>query len=245
MAGLLRGRRVLVTGASAGIGAAVARSVVEAGARVALLARGKDRLADLAARLGPAATPVTCDITDGDAVAAAVDEAAHRLGGLDGVVNSAGLFGAGTLSDTDPAAWRAMFEVNVLGLLTVTRAAVPHLLRAGRGASVVNISSMSGRRVPHAESGVYSATKFAVHALGESLRLELAPQGIRVTTVAPGLVDTGIAASLPDSEYVEQFRERLRADGLPPAVVADAVVHVLGTPPGVNVVEYAVMSVSQ
>src|SRR5882757_7023107 len=155
MAGLLRGRRVLVTGASAGIGAAVARSVVEAGAQVALLARDKDRLADLAAELGPAATAVTCDITDEDAVAAAVDEAARRLDGLDGVVNSAGLFGAGTLSDTDPAAWRAMFGVNVLGLLTVTRAAVPHLLRAGQGASVVNISSMSGRRVPNAESGVY------------------------------------------------------------------------------------------
>lgn len=245
MAGLLRGRRVLVTGASAGIGAAVARSVVEAGAQVALLARDKDRLADLAAELGPAATPVTCDITDEDAVAAAVDEAARRLDGLDGVVNSAGLFGAGTLSDTDPAAWRAMFGVNVLGLLTVTRAAVPHLLRAGPGASVVNISSMSGRRVPNAESGVYSATKFAVHALGESLRLELAPQGIRVTTVAPGMVDTDIAARVPDSEYVERFRERLRTDGLPPSAVADAVVHVLGTPPGVNVVEYAVMSVSQ
>jgi clavulanate-9-aldehyde reducatase len=245
MAGLLRGRRVLVTGASAGIGAAVARSVMEAGAQVALLARGSDRLADLAADLGPGAVPVTCDITDSDAVSAAVDEAARRLGGLDGVVNSAGLFTVGTLSDTDPAAWRSMFEVNVLGLLTVTRAAVPHLLRAGQGSSVVNVSSMSGRRVPRAESGVYAATKFAVHALGESLRLELAPRGIRVTTVAPGLVDTGIAAGWPDSEYADQFRERLRTDGLAPGAVADAVVHVLGTPPGVNVVEYAVMSVSQ
>jgi clavulanate-9-aldehyde reducatase len=240
MAGLLRGRRLLVTGASAGIGAAVARAAVAAGARVALLARNKDRLADLTTELGPDAIPVTCDITDDTAIPGALDDAVARLGGgLDGLVNAAGVFTAGPLSDTDPAAWRAMFEVNVLGLLAVTKAAVPHL-RAGNAPSVVNVSSMSGRRVARFESGVYAATKFAVHALGESL-----PQGIRVSTVAPGLVDTGIADGWPAGEFADAFRERLHGDGLPAAAVADAVVHVLSTPAEVNVVEYAVLSVRQ
>jgi clavulanate-9-aldehyde reducatase len=244
MAAVLRDRRILVTGASAGIGAAVARASVEAGARVALLARRRDRLAEVAGPLGSAAVSVPCDITDGDAVRAAVNQAAERLGGLDGLVNSAGLFTVSPFLDTDPSAWRAMFDVNVLGLLPVTRAAVPYLRAAGTS-SVVNLSSMSGRRVPRPETGVYAATKFAVHALGESLRMELAPDGVRVTTIAPGLVDTDITASWPDSEEAERFRRRLRDDGLPPDAVAAAVVHVLGAPPEVNVVEYAVMSVRQ
>lgn len=243
MVGALGGRRVLVTGASSGIGEAVASAVVGAGARAALLARRADRLATLTDRLGADAVAVTCDITDETAVPGAVDDAAARLGGLDAVVNSAGLFKVGSVADTDPAAWRAMFEVNVLGLLAVTKAAVPHL-RAGVAPAVVNISSLSGRRVPRATSGVYAATKFAVHALGEGLRLELAPEGIRVTTVAPGMVDTDIAASW-DHPGADEFRNRLAKDGLPPEAVADAVLHVLGGPPGVNVVEYAVMSITQ
>jgi NADP-dependent 3-hydroxy acid dehydrogenase YdfG len=244
MLGALAGRRVLITGGSSGIGAAIAGALVEAGGRVALLARRVDRLADLAERLGTAATLVKCDITDEAGVPDAVNGAAEQLGGLDALINSAGLFTVGPVSDTDPAAWRAMFEVNVLGLLNITKAAVPHL-RAGQAPAVINLSSMSGRRVPRADSGVYAATKFAVHALGEALRLELAADRIRVTTLAPGLVDTDITAEWPDNAYSREFRERLHADGLSPKAVADAVVHVLGTPPEVNVVEYAVMSITQ
>jgi NADP-dependent 3-hydroxy acid dehydrogenase YdfG len=244
MTGVLDGRAVLVTGASSGIGAATAQAVVAAGGRVALLARRADTLAELAAGLGPAAVSLSCDITSDQAVSAAVDDAAAQLGGLDAVVNAAGVFTVGPVADTDPAAWRAMFDVNVLGLLTVVRAAIPHL-RTGRAPAVVNVSSMSGRRVPNPHSGVYAATKFAVHALGEALRMQLADDGIRVSTVAPGMVDTAIADEWPDSGYARRFRERLRSDGLSPAAVGDAVVHVLSTPPEVNVVEYAVMSIRQ
>jgi NADP-dependent 3-hydroxy acid dehydrogenase YdfG len=240
----LDGRRVLVTGASSGIGAACARAVVADGGRVALLARRADALGALADRLGPAAVPLTCDITSADQVDAAVAAAAERLGGLDAVVNAAGLLAVGPVADVDPEAWRAMYEVNVLGLLNVVRAAVPHL-RAGTAPAVVNVSSMSGRRVPNPENGVYASTKFAVHALGETLRLQLGPDGIRVCTVAPGLVDTPIADALPDDDFGRTFRRRLAEDGLAPEAVADAVVHVLGRPAGVTVVEYAVMSVRQ
>jgi NADP-dependent 3-hydroxy acid dehydrogenase YdfG len=245
MTGVLDGRAVLVTGASSGIGAATAQAVVAAGGRVALLARRADALAELAADLGSAAVHLSCDITSEQAVSAAVDDAAAQLGGgMDAVVNAAGVFTVGPVADTDPAAWRAMFDVNVLGLLTVVRAAIPYL-RTGRAPAVVNVSSMSGRRVPNPDSGVYAATKFAVHALGEALRMQLAGDGIRVSTVAPGMVDTAIADDWPDSGYARRFRERLRSDGLSPAAVGDAVVHVLSTPPEVNVVEYAVMSIRQ
>jgi NADP-dependent 3-hydroxy acid dehydrogenase YdfG len=244
MTGVLDGRAVLVTGASSGIGAATAQAVVAAGGRVALLARRTRALEELAAGLGPAAICLSCDVTSESAVAEAVKSAAKRFSGLGAVVNAAGVFTAGPVADTDPGSWRAMFEVNVLGLLTVVRAAVPHLC-AGRAPSVVNVSSMSGRRVPNPDSGVYAATKFAVHALGEALRLQLAGDGIRLSTIAPSMVDTGIAAKCPDSDYARRFRGRLRSDGLSPAAVANAVVHVLSTPPGVNVVEYAVMSIRQ
>lgn len=244
MTGVLDGRAVLVTGASSGIGAATASAVVAAGGRVALLARRTGALTGLADQLRSSAVALTCDITSESDVATAVDAAAERFGGLDAVVNAAGIFTAGPVADTDPAAWRAMFEVNVLGMLTVVRAAVPYL-RAGRAPAVVNISSMSGRRVPNPDSGVYSATKFAVHALGEALRLQLAEDRIRVSTVAPGMVDTGIADDWPDSGHARRFRERLRSVGLSPETVANAVVHVLSTPAEVNVVEYAVMSIRQ
>jgi NADP-dependent 3-hydroxy acid dehydrogenase YdfG len=243
MTGELDGRRVLITGASAGIGAATARRLAKAGARVALLARNSHRLAELAREI-PGAEALTCDITDDAGVSGAVDGAAERLGGLDALVNAAGLFTVGQLDNTEPADWRSMFEVNVFGLLATTKAALPHL-RAGVAPSVVNISSLSGRRVAAGVSGVYAATKFAVHALGDALRMQLASEGVRVSTVAPGLVDTGIADDWPAGEYADRFRERLHAEGLSVDAVAEAVLHVLSAPATVNVVEYAVMSTRQ
>lgn len=245
------GRRVLVTGASSGIGEATARTLAGAGDRVALLARRADRLRALAEEL-PGAVAVPAELTDDDAATAAVGEAAEALGGLDALVNAAGVFDAGpvtTVDDhpadapapTEPDQWRRMFELNVVALLVATRAAAPHLVD-GRNPAVVNISSMSGRRVPTAAGAVYAATKHAVHAVSEGLRRELAPRGVRVATVSPGFVDTPIADHWPDGSLRERFTERLAA-GLDPAVVADAVRHVLGSP--AQIVEYALTSVDQ
>ncbi|MEV1290910.1 SDR family NAD(P)-dependent oxidoreductase [Pseudonocardia sp. NPDC049635] len=244
----LAGRRVLVSGASAGIGEATARALAARGARVGLLARRADRLDELAGELaGSVAVPV--DLTDDDAVVPAVGATIAALGGLDAVVHAAGVFHAGEVvpaSGGDPVVspqqWRRMFDLNVVALLVLTRAAAPHL-EVGVDPAVVSISSMSGRRVPTAAGAVYAASKHAVHAVSEGLRMELAPRGVRVTTVSPGFVRTGLVDDWPPGPLRDRYSERLAAVGLDPAVVADAVVHVLVSP--AQVVEYALTSVTQ
>jgi NADP-dependent 3-hydroxy acid dehydrogenase YdfG len=238
----LTGRRVLVTGASSGIGAATARAVAAAGGRVALLARRAEPLAALATELGGVAVPT--DVTDADGVVrTAIDRAAEELGGLDGVVNAAGLVRPGAVADGDPDGWRAMFDVNVLGLLQVSQAAIPHLRAAGRG-DVVNLSSMSGRRVGSTEMAVYAASKAAVHTISEGLRRELRPDGIRVAVVAPGLVDTPIFEGM-DDRTSQRLRAATAEKGLPVDTVADAIVRVLAAPPELVHVEVALLSIDQ
>ncbi|MDD7937327.1 SDR family NAD(P)-dependent oxidoreductase [Actinomycetospora lutea] len=239
--GSLDGRRVVVTGASSGIGAAVARAAAAAGARVGLLARRADRLAALADEVGGHAA--VADVTDATAVTRGVDELAGALGGLDAVVAAAGTMHLGAVGETDPQRWREVFDVNVGGLLATAHAALPHL---GEGASWVTISSMSGRRVPTAAGGVYAASKHAAHAVDETLRREAGARGVRVTTVAPGFVATDLmAADEAGREDVAAFRGRMHALGLTPEHVAAAVVHVLGLPPEVCVVEYALVASAQ
>jgi NADP-dependent 3-hydroxy acid dehydrogenase YdfG len=233
----------VVTGASSGIGEAVARAAVAAGARVGLVARRAERLAGLAEELGDAAVVGVEDVTDAAALTDAVDRLAAELDGLDGVVAAAGTMHLGAVGETDPERWREVFDVNVHGLLATARAALPHL---GEGASWVTISSMSGRRVPSAAGGVYAASKHAAHAVDETLRREAGGRGVRVTTVAPGFVATDLmAGDEGNRDDVAAFRERMHAQGLTPEHVAAAVVHVLGLPPEVCVVEYALTSTAQ
>lgn len=237
----LAGRRVLITGASSGIGAQVARAVAAEGGRVALLARREAPLLALADELGGVAVPA--DVSDTSGIAAAVDAAGDGLGGLDGLFNAAGVLLPGTVADTGPAVWRRMFDVNVLGLLEVTRAAIPHLRAAGQS-DVVNVSSMSGRRLNSAELGVYGASKAAVHMLSEGLRRELGPDGVRVTVLAPGLVATDLFGE-SDDPVSARLRDRAGEVGLTAEDVAASVVHVLSAPPGVVHVEVDMLSLRQ
>lgn len=232
-----------MTGASAGIGRACAEQLVAAGARVALLARRADRLAALVEELGEGSVAVPADVVDVGAVRSAVARASDHLGGLDGVVNAAGLVRPGAVADADPADWRAMVEVNVLGTLHVTQAAVPLLTAAGRG-DIVNVSSMTGRRLATPELGVYAATKAGVHALSEGLRRELAGAGIRVTIVAPGFVRTELLDGL-DDPVSERLRARADQTGLEADDVARAIADVMAAPPHVVHVEVAMVSASQ
>lgn len=237
----LNGRRIVVTGASSGIGAATARACAAAGARVAAIARRAERLRTLADEAG--IVPVPADLTDAGAARAAIAAAADRLDGLDGVVNNAGISRPSPVADGRSQDWRAMYELNVLALLTVTHAALPHLLEPA-GGDIVNISSLSGRRVPSDTGGVYSGTKHAVHAISEGLRRELHGQGIRVTVVAPGLVDTEIFHDR-ETAPAARLRERAREEGLTADDVAAEVVHVLSRPAQVLIREIALSHLAQ
>jgi NADP-dependent 3-hydroxy acid dehydrogenase YdfG len=237
--GRLTGKRVLVTGASRGIGAAIARAVAGESARVALLARGSTELKELAVELGAVAVPA--DLTDAAVATAAVESAAAQLGGLDVVVNNAGVFPLGGIRDGDPADWRTMLETNIWALLTVTRAAVP-LLTAGEHPQIVNIGSVAGRRVAFGIQTVYAATKHALEAITEGLRKELSADGVRVTVIAPSLVRTGGGQVIRDPGLRASMTAAQDAVGLAPEAVADQVVHVLAAPPDVHVCEIVLRS---
>lgn len=232
----LDGRRILVTGASRGIGAAIADAVIAAGARLAVLVRHQEQ-----AGRGEDIVSVHASLTDPEATTAAVVQAAEALGGLDAVVNNAGTFRLGRVADGMYPDWRDMVDTNILGLLTVTKAAIPYLARSQAG-QIINISSMGGRRVTSAEQGVYAATKHAVHALSVGLHQELHSLGIRVTVIAPGLVHTNLGEYITDPEIRSRAETMQRTWGLAPSDVAAQVVHVLTTPPDVHLIEIALAS---
>jgi 3-oxoacyl-[acyl-carrier protein] reductase len=184
----LGGRRVLVTGASSGIGAATCRAIVACGGSVAMLARRKERLDVLGAELGDRALPFACDVTDLTALETAVALAAQSLGGLDGVIAVAGKSMVGTISTGTPERWRELFDLNLLAPLATVRHALGHFPEAGRR-DVVLVNS-TGAITPMPGAGIYAASKRGQRAAFDALRLELAPTGVNVSCVMPGMFET-------------------------------------------------------
>jgi NADP-dependent 3-hydroxy acid dehydrogenase YdfG len=185
-----------VTGASSGIGAATARLLASKGCNVVLAARREDRLNTLAAEIGDGALAAPTDVTDPAACAALVGRTVERFGAPDILINNAGLGLYAPIAEGDPEDWRRMFEVNVLGVLYLTRAALRRMLERGSG-DVVFLSSLAGRRVPSANAAVYAATKHAVGAIAEGLRMDVVGKGLRVINIEPGLVRT----EFPESSH--------------------------------------------
>jgi len=226
MAERLDGTVALVTGASSGIGEAAARALAAQGASVSLVARRKDRLDSLAKELGSAGTRtlvIEADVTDRGQAVEAVERTAATLGRLDTVVNNAGVMLLGPAEDAPMDEWDQMVRVNVLGLLYVAHAALPHLLSAAasaprRVADLVNISSVAGR-IARAGSGVYNLTKHGVGAFSESLRQEVTSRHVRVSLVEPGAVKTELLTHMrPEIQELTAQRfvnmERLEADDI-------------------------------
>lgn len=176
---------ILVTGSSTGIGRATALEAAARGHRVFASARRLESVADLVAK---GITPLALDVTEPATISEAVQEALRSEGRIDALVNNAGYGQYGAVEDVSLEEWRAQFEVNVFGALAVLRAVLPGM-RAARGGTVVNVSSVAGRvAVPFA--GAYSASKHALEAISDALRVELAPWGIRVVLVEPGPIST-------------------------------------------------------
>jgi NADP-dependent 3-hydroxy acid dehydrogenase YdfG len=211
----LNGTVALVTGASSGIGEATARMLAGRGAAVAMAARRTDRLEALGGEIadgGGTALPVELDVSDREAAEGAVARTVEELGRLDILVNNAGVMLLGPMLEAPVEEWQQMVEVNLLGLMYMTKAAIPHLLEAaedgaGRSvADVVNISSVAGR-IARRNSGVYNATKFGVGAFSESLRQELTRRHVRVSLVEPGAVATELQGH-NRPEVKEQIEKR-------------------------------------
>jgi NADP-dependent 3-hydroxy acid dehydrogenase YdfG len=238
----LAGRTAIVTGASSGIGEATARLLAKEGCNVVLAARREDRLNALAAELGEGALAAPADVSDPAACAALVARTLERFGTLDIHINNAGLGLYGSIAEGDPEDWRKMFDVNVLGVLYSTRAAVRQMLRQGAG-DVLFISSLAGRRVPRADGTVYAATKHAVNAIAEGLRMDVHEKGIRVINVEPGLVRT----EFPESSHpsAQEYYAQKEYTPLEAEDVARAVVYALDQPPRVSVNEILVRPTEQ
>lgn len=231
MTSRLHGTVALVTGASSGIGEATARALAAEGATVALAARRKDRLDALAKSIGGAVLAIEADITDRAQAEAAVERTVAELGRLDTLVNNAGVMLLGSIVDAPTDEWERMIDLNVRALITTTRAALPHLLRAAedspRGvADVVNISSTSGR-VISPMAGVYNLTKFGVGAFSEALRQEVTQRHVRVSLVEPGATATELATHNRD-EVLDGIAERFESlEILEAEDIADAVRYIV------------------
>jgi NADP-dependent 3-hydroxy acid dehydrogenase YdfG len=245
MPGPLDGRVAVVTGASSGIGEATARALSDAGASVALAARRAEKLEALAESLdGPTFTRAV-DVSDEEQATGFVRDAASELGGLHILVNNAGLMLLGPVTDQTPDDWRRMVDVNLLGLLYCTHAALPLIAENG-GGDIVNISSVAGRRAA-AGAAVYNMTKFGVHAFSEALRQEALHVGVRVTTVAPGFVETELQGHNTHPlvrRTMERDREQI-GEVLKPEDIAAEILHAVTRPPHVCVNEVVVRPTGQ
>ncbi len=243
----LDGKVAAITGASSGIGEATAVLLAQRGAAVALGARRKDRLDALAERIsaaGGTAVAIEADVADEGSAKAFVRGAAEQLGGLDVLVNNAGLMLLGPIEGADTEDWRRMVEVNCLGLLYCTQAALP-LLRERGGGHVVNVSSVAGRQAM-AGVGAYNLTKFGVSGFSEALRQEGAASNIRVTSVEPGFVDTELQTH-NKPEIIELLRTRVEKIGkiLEAEDIARAIAYVIDQPEHVNVNQLLVRPTGQ
>jgi NADP-dependent 3-hydroxy acid dehydrogenase YdfG len=241
-------RVAVVTGASSGIGEATAKALARAGYAVALAARREERINELAEQIageGGKALAVPADVADESSARALIQTAKDELGALDVLVNNAGVMLLGPILGADTEEWKRMVNVNLLGLMYCTHAALPIMQEQGRG-HIVNVSSVAGRTARFG-SGVYNATKWGVGAFSESLRQEGANYNVRVTIVEPGFVDTELQGHNENPmvrDTIEKNREQigkvLEADD-----IADAILYAVQRPEHVGINEVLVRPTRQ
>jgi NADP-dependent 3-hydroxy acid dehydrogenase YdfG len=243
----LDGKVAVITGASSGIGEATAEALATEGAAVVVAARREDRLEDLVGRIegnGGKALAVACDVTDEEQAHGLLRRAKDEFERVDILVNNAGVMLLSRVEKGLSDQWRQMFDINVLGLLYVTDAAIEVMKEQGSG-HLVNISSLASRGT-RPGLGVYSGTKVAVNAISEALRQELLEDNIRVTMVEPGAVETELPDHITDEEAREGISGLLsQLEPLQPEVIARAIAYAVTQPERVSVNEILIRPTQQ
>ncbi len=248
--GKLSGKVALVTGASSGIGSATALALAAEGASVALVGRRFDRLQALAQKISDIsgnsgqALSIIADVANETQVQDALSKTKAQFGRLDILVNNAGVMQLGEVDGANTEDWRSMININLLGLMYTTHAALP-VMKAQGGGHIVNISSTSGR-VAMANCAVYAATKFGVVAFSEALRQEVHSNKIRVTIVEPGAVSTELGDRIQDENAKEWAKTWLESNTpLESEDIASGIVYAVTQPPRVNVNEILIRPTDQ
>ncbi|MGH7722234.1 MAG: SDR family NAD(P)-dependent oxidoreductase [Candidatus Dormibacteria bacterium] len=253
MTARLTGTVALITGASSGIGAATAMALAQEGATAVIVARRRDRLDALAARIvesGGTALVLEADVSDEAQSRELVRRTVAEHGRLDILVNNAGLMLLGRVEGADTTQWRTMLEVNTAALMTLSHAALPHLLEAAtrdprQVADIVNVSSVAGR-VARMGSAAYNASKWAVNAFTEALRQEVTGRHLRVGVVEPGAVDTELASHNTDPEVVARMQQRFGGiERLGAEDIAAAVLYMVTRPRRVAINELLIRPTEQ
>ncbi|MCB2231071.1 SDR family NAD(P)-dependent oxidoreductase [bacterium] len=240
----LHNKIVLVTGASSGIGEAAARRFAAEGARVIVAARRAERLKKLTTELKSDSHAIELDVRDFDAVKTAVDSLPAEWQEIDVLVNNAGLArGLSKVHEGDLADWNEMIDTNIKGLLHVSRAVIPGMVKRGRG-HVINIGSIAGHWV-YPNGNVYCATKFAVNALTQGMSIDLVDTPVRVSTVDPGLVETEFSLVRFHGQAERASQTYIGYQPLTGDDIADAIFWVASRPPHVQVQEVVIMPTAQ
>jgi len=233
---------VVVTGASAGIGAAIARSFSTEGHPLLLLARRVDPMQALGL---PNTLCVGVDVTNTAAMKSAVEQAEAKYGPVGCLVNNAGVMLLGNADVQDPKEWQQMLNINVMGVLNGIHAVLAGM-KARKSGTIINISSIAGRKT-FPNHSVYCGTKFAVHALTENIREEVADTGVRMVTIAPGAVETELLSHTTDDAIKNGYKDWKEGMGgvIAPEVIADAVLYAWRQPPNVCVREIVLAATRQ
>lgn len=234
----IKGKVVVITGGSSGIGAATAKLLSEKGALVVLGARRLEKLESIAVdlrALGREVTVVKVDVAKRDEVNELVEIALRAHGKVDVMINNAGVMPNSRLDQLRVEDWERMIDVNLKGTLYGIAAVIP-VMQKQKSGHVINVSSLSGHRV-RPNSAVYSATKFGVRAIAEGLRMEMTPYNIRSTIISPGPVDTDLPSSVTDEAAAKHIRELHSSIAIPALSIAQAIAFAISQPAAVDINE--------
>ncbi|WP_207423794.1 SDR family oxidoreductase [Desertivirga brevis] len=242
----IRGKVVVITGASSGMGEAAAKHLSELGATVVLGARRADRIEKLAKEIqdnGGKALAVAVDVTQREQVKSLVDAAVEQFGRVDVILNNAGIMPLSTMDSLHVDEWEKMIDVNIKGVLNGIAAVLPYMKEQKSG-QIINTSSVAGHKV-FTGSAVYSATKYAVRALTEGLRMEVKPYNIRTTIVCPGAVKTELLEQITDVNVRQANEDYVGAVGISPESFARVVAFAISQPEDVDINEVIFRPTSQ